>query len=92
MNDFVFNYIFEQVKDRGFSNALQFRVYLFKKYGIDDRYRQDITRLYVDINRYQVKKYGRSVNPNQYIDLSKETLRRKGKSRYSVKQHRLRKK
>ena len=84
MNDFVFNYILNEIKDKTFSNTRQFRLYLLKKYKIDDTYRQDITRLWIAINKYQIKKYGRSINPSLYIDLSKETLYRKAQIRKAV--------
>ena len=83
MNDFVFKFIFESEKDKAFPNSRVFRMYIQKKYGIVDIF--DGTKLYIAINKYQLKKYGRSVNPNDYIDLTKETLQHKRDIRRSVK-------
>lgn len=88
MNDFMFNYIFNNEKDKAFFNAKVFRIYLERTYGIKDI--KMGTDLYIAINRYQVKKYGCSVNPNDFIDLSKETLRRKAKIRMQSKRKRTR--
>lgn len=70
MNDFVFNYIYEISKDKAFINATQFRHYLWCRYGIINK--EFGTRLYTAINKYQIKKYGRSINP-QYVFYAKET-------------------
>lgn len=87
MDDFIFNFIFEELKDRTFCNSKQFRVVLEKKYGIKDR--ELGTKLWVAISNYQIKKYGQSINPNLYIDLSKETLYRKAQIRKAVMYERI---
>lgn len=74
MNDFTFNYIFEMSKDKFFTNATQFRYYLWNRYGIKEK--EFGTKLYTAINKYQVKKYGRSINP-QYVFYTKESEKRK---------------
>ena len=79
MNDFIFNFIFNELKDRTFSSSTQFRIVLEKKYGIKDI--ETGTRLWTTISNYQIKKYGQSINPQNWVDLSKETLRRKGRQR-----------
>jgi hypothetical protein len=79
MNDFIFNFIFSELKDRTFSSSTQFRIVLEKKYGIKDR--ETGTRLWTAISNYQIKKYGQSINPQNWVDLSKETLRKKGRQR-----------
>lgn len=89
MDEFMFNFIFSELKDRTFSSAGQFRILLEKKYGIKDR--QLGTRLWVAISNYQIKKYGQSINPNLWVDLSKEELRRKGNLRRTIKYKRLKK-
>ena len=62
MNDFVFNVIFEREKEKAWVNSYVFRVYLKRKYGILDR---DIgSQLYIAINKYQVNKYGSSIQPH----------------------------
>lgn len=87
MDNFIFNFIFEELKDRTFCNSIQFRMLLEKKYGIKDRALG--TKLWIAISNYQIKKYGQSINPNLYIDLSKETLRKKAHIRRSVKREKL---
>ena len=87
MDDFIFNFIFEELKDRTFCNSKQFRVVIEKKYGIKDRALG--TKLWVAISNYQIKKYGQSINPNLYIDLTKETLRKKAHIRRTVKRRKL---
>ena len=62
MNDFVFNYIFQNEKDKAWSNARLFRFYIRKKYNIVDV--EFVSKLYAFINKYQVKKYGGSINPH----------------------------
>ena len=79
MNDFIFNFIFNELKDRTFSSSTQFRIVLEKKYGIKDI--ETGTRLWIAISNYQIKKYGQSINPQNWVDLSKETLRKKGRQR-----------
>lgn len=79
MNDFIFNFIFNELKDRTFSSSTQFRIVLEKKYGIKDI--EPGTRLWTAISNYQIKKYGQSINPQNWVDLSKETLRKKGRQR-----------
>lgn len=79
MDEFMFNFIFSELKDRTFSSAIQFRALLKKKYGIEDTALG--TKLWVAISNYQIKKYGQSINPELWIDFSKEELRRKGKIR-----------
>lgn len=83
MDDFLYNFIFSELKDRNFSNSQQFRMMLKKKYGINNRALG--TKLYTAISNYQIKKYGQSVNPNIWVDLSKETLRYKGTLRRTEK-------
>ena len=87
MDDFIFNFIFEELKDKTFCNSKQFRVVIEKKYGIKDRALG--TKLWVAISNYQIKKYGQSINPNLYIDLTKETLRKKAHIRKCVKREKL---
>ena len=87
MDDFIFNFIFEELKDRTFCNSIQFRMLLEKKYGIKDKALG--TRLWTAISNYQIKKYGQSINPQNWVDLSKETLRKKGKLRRDAKYQRL---
>ena len=77
MNDFTFKYLFEISKDKAFVNSTQFRHHRANRYGINER--EFGTRLYTAINNYQVKKYGRSINP-QYVYYSKETEERKRKN------------
>ena len=79
MNDFIFNFIFSELKDRTFSSSTQFRIVLEKKYGVKDI--ETGTRLWTAISNYQIKKYGQSINPQNWVDLSKETLRKKGRQR-----------
>lgn len=86
MNEIIFKYIFTKEKDKGWQNSTQFKGYLYKTYNIKDN--QEGTRLYIAINKYQVKKYGGSVNPDLYIDLSKETLKKKALIRKAVRQER----
>ena len=85
MNDFVFNYIFEETKDKGFINARHFRSYIQKKYGIKE---QNIgTKLYTAINKYQINKYGRLINP-QHTFYTKESERIKTQRENARKQAR----
>lgn len=86
MNEILFKYIFEKEKNKGWQNSKQFRGYIYKTYNLKNY--QEGTELYIAINRYQVKKYGCSVNPDLYIDLSKETLRRKALIRKAIRQER----
>lgn len=85
MDEFIFNYIFETSKDKEFINAIQFRHYLSSKYGINNK--RLGTDLYIAINRYQVKKYGKSLNP-MFVFYSKETEARIRANRNSIKQAR----
>lgn len=62
MNDFIFNYIFNKEKDKSWLNANVFRGYVRRKYKIKDF--AFGTRIYTAINRYQVKRYGRSLQTN----------------------------
>ena len=82
MNDFIFNFIFEETKDKGFINATHFRSYILKKYGIKER--ETGTQLYTAINKYQIKKYGRSINP-QHTFYTKESERIKSQRGYARK-------
>lgn len=86
MNEIVFKYIYEKEKNKGWQNSRQFRGYIYKTYNIKDS--KIGTDLYIAINRYQIKKYGCSVSPDLYIDLSKETLRRKALIRRAIRQER----
>lgn len=61
MNDFVFRFIFENEKDKGWSNSRWFRTYIKKKYRITNQ--EDGTKLYVAINKYQIEKYGITIDP-----------------------------
>lgn len=65
MDDFVFKYIFETEKDKPWSNSNWFRLYIRKKYNITNQ--EDGTKLYTAINRYQVKKYGGSIEPRFFF-------------------------
>lgn len=71
MNDFIFNFIFAAEKNKPWSNSNVFRKYVIRKYGIVDVF--DTTRLYIAINKYQVKKFGRSIQPHE-IRYSEEYL------------------
>lgn len=82
MNDFVFKFIFENSKDKAFINSTDFRRYLWKRYGI--REKEIGTELYIAINKYQVKKYGRSINP-AYVWKTKEEERIKTQIGHSRK-------
>ena len=61
MNDFVFKFIFEKEKNKAWTNSSWFRFYLKNNYGITNQ--DDGTRLYIAINKYQVKKFGRTIDP-----------------------------
>ena len=73
MNDFIFNFIFENEKETFWTNANIFRSRIRRKYGIVSP--KDETRLYIAINQYQVKKYGHSVQP-QNIRTKEDYLQR----------------
>lgn len=62
MTDFAFNLIFQIEKDREIYNSKVFRHYIRKKYGVKDQ--EEGTNLYIAIIKYQVKKYGKSIQPN----------------------------
>ena len=55
--DFRYNYIFNEIKDIDISNIELLRYYLLKKYNYE------LPRKMVsDISKYQVSKYGQSLN------------------------------
>ena len=89
MNDFVFKFIFENTKDKAFNNSMQFRKYLWETYGIKEK--ELGTELYIAINKYQVKKYGRSINPI-FEYHTKETERIKTQINQSRKQQKKKRK
>ena len=65
MNDFIFKFVFESEKDKPWSNSNVFRNYIKKKYNINNQ--SDGTKLYIAINKYQVKKYGGSMQPHNIL-------------------------
>ena len=82
MSDFAFDFIFEISKDKCFTNSREFRGYLWNKYGIRDK--SFGTKLYIAINNYQVKKYGKSLNPRGY-NYSVEEYKEIAQRRRSIK-------
>lgn len=64
-NDFKLDYYFVLYKDRAIPNAKSFRKLLSEKYNEEDE--KLITKAYIKINTYQVKKYGQSLTDSSSI-------------------------
>ena len=78
------NFLFELYKDNSFKNSEHFRKELKEKYNLTD---EQLSELYVMISKYQVNKYGQTLDSRYIIHTDHKRVTAARRARRAQRKH-----